>query len=122
VHPFWSSNKEKWACVRFSMRGGHGRSWSYKAGHRELAGEEGEGGEGTYLGWRHGEGDGTPLKGVARSSSTPAALRVLRSVREEKLNVRKKRWRNERRKRNEKKRKNMEIFPNLKILGEKNKR
>jgi hypothetical protein len=62
------------------------------------------------------------LKGAARSSSAPAALRVLRSVREEKLNVRKKRWRNERRKRKEKKRKNMEIFPNLKIFGEKNKR
>jgi hypothetical protein len=44
VHPFWSSHEEKRACVRLSMGGGHGRSWSF---HGELNGEgEGGGGEG----------------------------------------------------------------------------
>jgi hypothetical protein len=31
VHPFWSSHKEKRACVRFSMGGGHGKTCSWKA-------------------------------------------------------------------------------------------
>jgi hypothetical protein len=44
VHPFWSSHEEKRACVRLSMGGGHGQSWSF---YGELNGEgEGGGGEG----------------------------------------------------------------------------
>jgi hypothetical protein len=28
MHPFWSSHEEKQICVRLSMGGGDGRSWS----------------------------------------------------------------------------------------------
>jgi hypothetical protein len=46
MHQFWSSHEEKRACVRLSIEGGHGQSWSF---HGELAGEgkEGEGEEET---------------------------------------------------------------------------
>jgi hypothetical protein len=39
MYPFWSSHKEKRDCVRLSMGGGHGRSWSSMGAHVKLAGE-----------------------------------------------------------------------------------
>jgi heme exporter protein D len=82
------------------------------AGNGELTGEEGESGEGARLGAQNGEGEWAPWGGAARSSLAPAAVRVLRSVHEKKLNVRKKRRRKERRKRKrkEKNRENMDFW------------
>jgi hypothetical protein len=54
VHPFWSSHKEKQACVRLSMRGSHGRSWSFHGSamgsSSEGKGERGEEAGGALLG------------------------------------------------------------------------
>jgi heme exporter protein D len=67
---------------------------------------------GARLGAQNGEGEWAPWGGAARSSLAPAAVRVLRSVHEKKLNVRKKRRRKERRKRKrkEKNRENMDFW------------
>jgi hypothetical protein len=67
--------------------------------------------QGRTAGGRHGEREGVPWGGAAKSSLTPAALRVLRFVHEKKLNVRKKR----RRKENKMKRKEKEKEKNGKF-------
>jgi hypothetical protein len=56
MHPFWLSHEEKRDCVRLSVGGGRGRSWSSMAGHGELAGEGKEGEEGGGVGGRYWEG------------------------------------------------------------------
>jgi hypothetical protein len=71
----------------------------------------GRGGRGALLVGAMGRGRGVPWGGAAKSSLTPAALRVLRFVHEKKLNVRKKR----RRKENKMKRKEKEKEKNGKF-------
>jgi hypothetical protein len=127
MHLFWSSHKEKRACVRLSMGGGHGWSWSFHGpsmGSSLERGKEGEREEG------EGRGAGGTAWG-AREAGAPGWLRVALLVREsrnrEKLNVMRKhagvRRKEKKKKRKEKKkRKNMKKFPNLKIFRKKNKR
>jgi hypothetical protein len=75
MHPFWSSHKEKRTCVKLSMGGGHGRSWSSMGrlwGARRRGEGKGERGEerGRGLG-RHGEREG------CRRGTGPAASLLL---------------------------------------------
>jgi hypothetical protein len=92
VHPFWSSHKEKRACVRLSMGGQpwpklklHGRPW-------ELTGEEGgEGGRGLQEGAPWGLGPAAPF-GHLRS------VHERRREGEEKKEKRKKKRRKKRKK------------------------
>jgi hypothetical protein len=108
VHPFWSSHEEKRACVRLSMGGGHGRSWSFHGSHAELAGEgkEGEGEEeaGAHCWGCHGERERVPWGEVARSNSVlVAAVRVFWFLREKKETTRRREEREEKKEKRKKK-------------------
>jgi hypothetical protein len=75
VHPFWSSHEEKWACVRLSLGGSHGRSWSFHgspwgACHRGSGGGRGKE-RGAQLGGQLGRGRGR--HGGCRRGLAPAA-------------------------------------------------
>jgi hypothetical protein len=120
VHPFWSSHKEKQACVRLSMRGSHGRSWSF---HGPAMGSSPEGkGKG-----ERGEEAGAHCWGAREAGASgwlPTASLLPLCVRRN-VHVRKKRRRKERRKRKRrkekrKKEKNMNFFFKLEnFQGEK---
>jgi hypothetical protein len=115
MHPFWSSHEEKCVCVRLSMGGGHGRSWSFH-GSPWGARQRGKGGEEEVGGaaWgRHGvrEGCRRGLLGAAGCSGLLCCVLRLRKNR-----------RKERRKKGRKRKEKKEKISNLKIFREKNKR
>jgi hypothetical protein len=80
MHPFWSSHEEKRDCVRLSMGGGHGRSWSSindsmaSSRERRKRGKE-ERGRGRTLGrpwgWLLGGGGGPWALGTRCSVRAP---------------------------------------------------
>jgi hypothetical protein len=114
MHPFWSSHEEKRDCVRLSMGGGHGQSWSSMGAHGKIVGE----GQGACLGG--GGLQGGAIEVAARSSWLPLCA-VCYVLCEGRRKEKKEEERGGKRKgRKRRKEKNMENFPNLKIS--KNKR
>jgi hypothetical protein len=109
MHPFWSSHEEKRVCVRLSMGGGHGRSWSFMGRPWGLAREEGGegegaggtprvGGEGTTGGRHGGDTPGGKAQPAAVFMCAAAAVLVLNE-----LDVRKERRRKEKKKKRKEK-------------------
>jgi hypothetical protein len=112
--------RRKWDCVRLSMGGGHGWSWSSINGDMASSWERRRGkeerGRGALLGVRLGEREGC-RRGAGACS---LAARLLSVVREKETRRRKKKERRKEKKRRregkkKKKKRKMRIFPNLEI-------